>query len=60
VPDAAAVTAFVASLPPPALGLPAGPDHAAALAAVDAAGRAHIAAHGTFSVSSRAAAFVCS
>jgi SAM-dependent methyltransferase len=60
VPDPAAVTAFVASLPASTLGLPPGPDHAAAIAAVDAAARAHVAAHGTFAVTSGATVFVCS
>jgi hypothetical protein len=59
VPDPAAVTAFVASLPPSALGLIDGSGYAAAIAAVDEAARAHVAAHGAFTVTSAAVAFHC-
>jgi hypothetical protein len=53
------VTAAVASVPPSALGRPAGPAHAAAIAAIDEAARAHVAAHGAFTVTSAAVAFRC-
>jgi SAM-dependent methyltransferase len=59
VPDPAAVTAFVASVPPAALGLGEGQAYRAAIAAVDAAARAHVATHGTFEVTSAATAFLC-
>ncbi|MDG4821188.1 class I SAM-dependent methyltransferase [Asanoa sp. WMMD1127] len=58
VPAAAAVSGYVGSLPPDALGVPAD-RRAEVLAELERRVAAHIAAHGSFEVTSGAVAFVC-
>ena len=59
VPDPAAVRACVASWPPEAVGLRAGPTWDAVLAEADLLIGAHFADHPTFVITSRAAVLVC-